>query len=169
MPPPGSVPRSFAGRSYVSGMLSRATRSITVGLGRRLSEAGLSFAEYLVLVRLWRAWPATLVQSQLAVDLGVERSSMSTLLSSLEQRGLVARSPDPDDGRRLHVYLTDRGRALEPAVLRIVDEYEGELVKGMSAEQLEVLRHDLEQIQAYALMLRSAGAAEKGSQRTMSQ
>lgn len=157
----------FAARRHVSGMMSRATRSISVGIGRRLGEIGLSFPQYLVLVRLWRAWPSALVQSELAVDLAVERSSMSTLLSSLEATGLLVRHPDPDDGRRLLVGLTDEGRALEAPVLAIVDEFEEELVRDLPPGELDVLRRGLERLQARALTLRSTApaAGRSGSRR----
>jgi DNA-binding MarR family transcriptional regulator len=143
-------------------MLSRVTRSISVGLGRRLDDAGLTFAQYLVLVRLWRAAPAPLVQAELALELAVERSSVSTLLASLEDEGLVTRSPDPADGRRLLVQLTGRGRALELPVLGIVDEYEAELVHGFSPDQLEELARGLEKLQERALRLRVVSSADMG-------
>jgi DNA-binding MarR family transcriptional regulator len=42
---------------------------------------------------------------------GVSQPSMTQLVQRLEQRGLVARSSDPSDGRVALVGLTDKGRA----------------------------------------------------------
>ncbi|NEA44788.1 MarR family transcriptional regulator [Streptomyces sp. SID10815] len=41
---------------------------------------------------------------------GVRPQSMATTLAALEQHGLILRSPDPADGRRQLVTLTEDGR-----------------------------------------------------------
>jgi DNA-binding MarR family transcriptional regulator len=43
---------------------------------------------------------------------GVSQPSMTQLMQRLEQRGLVARTSDPSDGRVALVSLTDEGRAV---------------------------------------------------------
>lgn len=154
---------SFVDRRHVSGLLSRSARSLTVALGRRLANSGVSFAQYLVLVRLWRAAPRPIAQSELAADLAVERSSMSTLLSSLEQVGLVRRASDTVNTRRLLVSLTERGRALEQPVLETVDAFEAELVAGLGEEELGTLRSLLERLQARAGELRAIEASGYGA------
>lgn len=150
---------SFSGRNYVSGMLSRTTRSLSVGLGRRLGDVGLTFAQYLILVRLWRAAPAPLVQADLVVDLAVERSSMSTQLVLLDRIGLVERTTDPSDGRRLLVRLTDKGALLETAVLEIVERYEAQLVEGVPVTERRAMWDALEHLQQRATALRGSTAA----------
>lgn len=47
----------------------------------------------------------------LAAAEGVSQPSMTQLVQRLEQRGLVARSSDPADGRAALVSLTDKGRS----------------------------------------------------------
>jgi DNA-binding MarR family transcriptional regulator len=42
----------------------------------------------------------------------VRPQAMATTLAVLEQRGLVRRTPDPTDGRRSIVTVTDDGRAM---------------------------------------------------------
>ncbi|MFF1681871.1 MarR family winged helix-turn-helix transcriptional regulator [Streptomyces sp. NPDC058256] len=48
--------------------------------------------------------------SALAAAEGVRPQSMATTLAALDEQGLIERSPDPNDGRRQLVTLTDAGR-----------------------------------------------------------
>jgi DNA-binding MarR family transcriptional regulator len=53
--------------------------------------------------------------SALADFLGLDRSTMSGLVERAEKRGLVARAPDPSDGRAVEVFLTSEGAELADA------------------------------------------------------
>ncbi|MCX5387105.1 MarR family winged helix-turn-helix transcriptional regulator [Streptomyces sp. NBC_00083] len=48
--------------------------------------------------------------SALAATEGVRPQSMAATLAALDQQGLIQRSPDPEDGRRQLVTLTEAGR-----------------------------------------------------------
>ena len=152
----------FADRSYITGTISRTTRFIGIGLGRRFRDLDLTFAQYLVLVRLWRAAPSPLAQRDLALDLAIERSSMSTLLVSLERSGLVERHVDANDGRRLLVELTDKGQLLERPVLEAVDVYEAQLLAALGPDALEPLQRALSHLHDAALALRDRSGEMRG-------
>lgn len=49
--------------------------------------------------------------SDLAKTLGYTRPRMTRILDSLEERGFVAREPDPSDRRRVLASCTDKGRS----------------------------------------------------------
>lgn len=105
MSEPGQVPESAV----------RAARDLRVLVGRlrrRFEEVRaaeeLSAAQTSALARLAAHGPSS--ASALA---GVERvrpQSMAATLAALQERDLVRRSPDPDDGRRHVVALTEAGR-----------------------------------------------------------
>jgi MarR family transcriptional regulator, lower aerobic nicotinate degradation pathway regulator len=54
--------------------------------------------------------------AELANFTGLERSTISGLVDRAAQRGLVARTADPHDGRSVRVTLTDSARELVPQV-----------------------------------------------------
>ena len=71
-------------------------------------DGELSLPETSALARLDRAGPAT--SSALAKEEQISPQSMGATLAALEARGLVARQPDPDDGRRAVLSLTGAGQ-----------------------------------------------------------
>jgi MarR family transcriptional regulator, lower aerobic nicotinate degradation pathway regulator len=60
--------------------------------------------------------------AELANFTGLERSTISGLVDRAAQRGLVARTADPHDGRSVRVTLTDSGRALVPQVTSAIGD-----------------------------------------------
>ncbi|MFC4064976.1 MarR family winged helix-turn-helix transcriptional regulator [Actinoplanes subglobosus] len=80
-------------------------------LRRRLRDAAgfgdLTPSQTSVLSRLDRAGPATL--TSLATAERVRPQSMAATLAAVERHGLVARTPDPADGRRQLISLTPAG------------------------------------------------------------
>lgn len=81
-------------------------------LMRRLRQAKrgdeVTLPESHALARLDRSGPSTV--ADMARVAQISPQSMGTTLASLEARGLVARAPDPHDGRRIVLSLTDAGR-----------------------------------------------------------
>jgi len=71
-------------------------------------DGELSLPETSALARLERSGPAT--SSALAKEEQISPQSMGATLAALEARGLVARQPDPDDGRRAVLTLTGAGQ-----------------------------------------------------------
>jgi DNA-binding MarR family transcriptional regulator len=88
------------------GAANRVTR-----LYRPMLEAlGLTYPQYLAMLVLWEASPRTVGALGEALDL--ESSTLTPLLKRLETQGLVARTRDPQDERRVVVTLTETGAAL---------------------------------------------------------
>ncbi|OIK04126.1 MarR family winged helix-turn-helix transcriptional regulator [Streptomyces monashensis] len=95
---------------------TRAARDLRVvfsRLRRRLREVAqdtdLSPSQESALTLVGKHGAAT--ASALAATEGVRPQSMATTLAALEQQGLIRRAPDPADGRRQLVTLTEAGRA----------------------------------------------------------
>ncbi len=86
------------------GLLRRRLRQIKAG------EGEVTLPESAALARLDRGGPST--SSELARLEQISPQSMGATLGGLEVRGLVARRPDPKDGRRAVLYLTPAGQAV---------------------------------------------------------
>src|SRR5262245_37843625 len=83
-------------------------------LARRLRQAPvpgeLTLPERSVLARLNRGGSAT--AAELARAEQITAQAMGVTLAGLERRGLVERRPDPDDGRRVILSLSQTGAEL---------------------------------------------------------
>jgi DNA-binding MarR family transcriptional regulator len=96
-------------------MMAATALRLSVGrIHRRVRQAHavgeLTQSELSVLARLDREGPAT--PGRLAEYERVRPQAMGTTLAALEQRGLVLRTPDPDDRRRVVMSVTPAGLAL---------------------------------------------------------
>ena len=84
-------------------------------------EAGLSAADYEVLVSLSEAPGGRLRVFELGGATQWEKSRLSHHLTRMEHRGLVRRMPCPTDNRGANVVLTDGPSAIEAAAPRHVE------------------------------------------------
>jgi DNA-binding MarR family transcriptional regulator len=95
-------------REPTSPLLAHELRETLGRLVRRLrAEPGPSVGRMAVLGRLDRDGPASI--SDLAASERIRPQSMAQTVHDLETAGLVSRRPDPADGRRAFVELTDAG------------------------------------------------------------
>jgi DNA-binding MarR family transcriptional regulator len=80
--------------------------------------------------------------SELADHLGLDKSTISGLVSRAEKRRLIERAPNPADGRAVDVFLTAAGSELAgrgaAQVARALSPMTGELTAGQ-ARQLTAL------------------------------
>ena len=91
--------------------LYAASRLVTQAYHPYLSELGITYPQYLVLLVLWEqdAQPV----NDLARRLHLETNTVTPLLQRMEKDGLVTRKRGKEDARQVIVSLTDRSRELE--------------------------------------------------------
>jgi DNA-binding MarR family transcriptional regulator len=64
------------------------------------------------------------VADDIRAEFAVPRSTLSSALGRLENRGYIRRHPNPSDGRYVVVTLTQSGRRVAPAVTELINELE---------------------------------------------
>src|SRR5688572_21696743 len=85
-----------------------------------LEPLGLTFPQYLVMLELLDDAPQTV--GALGGRLDMDTGTITPLLKRLDAAGLVTRTRDPKDERRVLVELTSKGRALEAEVRGVTDK-----------------------------------------------
>ena len=106
---------------------------------RQLEDPGdLTLPERSALARLDRGGPAT--PSVLARQEQISPQSMGATVAALESRGLVERRPDPEDGRRAVISVTEAGlRALWDRRNARTRQVGRALSAGFSGAEIELL------------------------------
>ncbi|QLL05320.1 MarR family winged helix-turn-helix transcriptional regulator [Mycobacterium vicinigordonae] len=129
----------------ISASAEAAATSLRVLFSRlrtRLREVGaetdLTPSQTSVLIRLYKNGPAS--TSELAGAERVRPQSMTATLAGLDRLGYLARSPDPEDGRRQVITLTESGRTRAAHRRRAREEW---LAKAMQDRYTEAERRTI--------------------------
>jgi len=125
-------------RGSVSFALVQVTKAQRARVAATLAEVGLHIGQEMVLMALWQQ--DGLSQSELMARRHVEAPTIAKAIARMDRAGLVRRERDGEDGRVSRVYLTERGRGLEPTVLGIWSDAEERLLQPLSDDERAQLR-----------------------------
>lgn len=88
-------------------------------------------------------------QVSLAADIGIDRTTMSNVLSRLEGRGLVRREADPKDRRIRKSHLTEAGQTLIVDMQDALERAHKRLIEPLPAdERADFVRRMIDLVQA---------------------
>jgi MarR family 2-MHQ and catechol resistance regulon transcriptional repressor len=90
--------------------LMRATNVVTNRIHRHLAQDNLTLSQFAVLEALYHLGP--LSQSQLGEKILKSNANLTTVVDTLEKKGLVVRKRSETDRRKVTVHLTDSGRTV---------------------------------------------------------
>jgi DNA-binding MarR family transcriptional regulator len=83
---------------------------------------------------------------ELARRARLAKQTMTTMIRLLEREGLVRRETDPDDGRALRVFLTERSRGFRPVAEDALRELDELMTRSLGARRTRQLAIDLKEI-----------------------
>ena len=109
-----------------SNLLARLYRPV-------LADLGLTYPQYLVMLVLWKHAPQTV--GSLGEALYLDSGTLTPLLKRMEQAGLIQRTRDPQDERRVQIDLTPEGRVLRASA----ETVPATLVAGLSITEGEIV------------------------------
>jgi DNA-binding MarR family transcriptional regulator len=137
---------------------------IDVGIGRDLTEAGLSFADYHVLANLSETRGHQMRITDLAARISWSKSRLSHQLSRMQARGLVCRSTCPTDARGALAVLTPAGlKAIQNAAPGHVESIRRHLLQPLTPEQVGALA-DIAEAVLSGCAGKEAACAEAGEE-----
>jgi DNA-binding MarR family transcriptional regulator len=140
-PSSDSAVAEFAGQLFF-----RLWRANHTRITQSLESIGLTPASFGLLNLLGARSGGT--QRELGSAMGIDPSTMVSLLDELEAAGLAKRRPHPKDRRAREVVITSKGRRLlergRQMALQVEDEVLGGLNAGERRELLRLLRRALD-------------------------
>ncbi len=126
----------------------RVSRRLNQWYDQQLADLDVSGGEWTVLSEIARADGNWLTPTQLARLAHVAPSSMTHRLDRMVDRDLVQRTPDPSNRTRILVGLTEIGWALYGSTIRESNLVESDLMRGLTARQVDDLAYLLEKLLA---------------------
>jgi DNA-binding MarR family transcriptional regulator len=138
----------FAGQLFF-----RLWRASHTRITKGLESIGLTPASFGVLNVLGARKGA--IQQEVGSAMGIDPSTMVSLMDELEAAGLAKRRPHPTDRRAREVVITPKGRRLLERGRRMALQVEDEVLRGLTAKErrelLKLLRRALESAPAQSL------------------
>ena len=131
----------------VASNIWRAAQGFKLKMEREvLREHNLSFASFSTLFIIWIWGP--LETREIAKSQAVSKATVTSLLITLEKRGLVKRKSSKVDKRLVIVNLTDAGRSLIEWLFPKFNQGESELASILTESEQDILAHLLRKIVA---------------------
>lgn len=125
--------------------IRRTHRLVQRALQVRIEAHGVTLGMWYFLRALWDE--DGLTQRELSTRVGTMEPTTMSAISLMEKSGFVERRRNEEDRRKINVYLTERGRAIErellPAGVAVVDL----ATKSFTSRELEMFLGLLHQIQ----------------------
>ncbi len=124
----------FDPESSLGFMAFTASRLMASSLRRRMAQAGIDLTgeQWGVMVFVWNR--GSMGQDELAHALCMDKTGMSRLLATMEDKGLITRIPDPADARRKLVTATERGDALKERCRAVAETSLAQTLKDVSPQ-----------------------------------
>lgn len=118
-----------------------------------LDAHGLTYPQYLALLVLWEQddLPVSVIGERLFLDSG----TLTPLLKRLESAGLVLRTRDAQDERRVRVTLTAAGRQLQQDVVQVPTCVQSQ--SRLPVAQLQALTRELQSLRSNLSVAPDAG------------
>lgn len=102
------------------------------------ANVNLTREQWSILAVLWKSDRCS--QQFIADSTSRDKPSVTRLIDNLVKEGYVIRKNDENDRRLNLIYLTDKGKEIEKDVIAAVDDTINKATKGLSNDQIVVVR-----------------------------
>jgi DNA-binding MarR family transcriptional regulator len=128
----------------LSFLLKRTSASLEHAIETELARLNVNGREFAVLTLIDAEGPAS--QQRLAARIGVDRTTMVSLIDALEQKRLVSRRRDPNDRRAYVLEVTPAGHKTLRDALTAVKLGEKQALASLTNTESATLKHALQRV-----------------------
>jgi len=122
-------------------LVKDATRALVRSLQTRLARHDVSFGHWTFLRILWET--DGLTQRELSREAGVMEPTTFAALKAMESRGYIVRRQLAGNRRKVHIFLTTRGRALKRTLVPLAEAVNRAAVRGVRSADIAATRRTL--------------------------
>jgi DNA-binding MarR family transcriptional regulator len=126
--------------------LAKAHQRLFHLLHEELRPCGITAKQWALLAFLWKE--DGLSQAELAERMESDRTTIGGMVDRLEKAGLVRREPCPGDRRAYQLFLSPKGRELEPELSGVVIKVRKKLFSRFSPEEYQELCRLLDKLRS---------------------
>jgi DNA-binding MarR family transcriptional regulator len=126
--------RKEASLGYQVNVLARLLER---ALRERIARHGVVPGQFPALLCLYEQ--DGLTQAEIGSRVQIEQPTIAKTLQRMERDGLIRRTPDPDDARRVRIHLTPRAQALESTLATAAREINARAVDGLARAEADHL------------------------------
>ena len=123
--------------------LIQASRLRRLGPGASQPEDTVTSPSHLALIEYAASNPDCGIQ-EMAEALKLSTPTVSISVRQLEKSGLIARKPNPKDGRAVHLFLTSKGEKIHQRAHSFHRQKFEQLLSGITSEERDLLVNLLE-------------------------
>lgn len=129
---------------HLGGVVSYLSRAQSTFLTQRLKPYNISAGQFPFLMTLYREDGVN--QETIARKLLFNKATIARAINKLEREGYVSRTQDEYDGRANLIFLTPRGREIEPVVRQLSEEWNSTILSGLTEIESLVLKELMKKI-----------------------
>lgn len=133
----GMYKKEFVGKS-----ISYLYRYEQIYIGKKIEPYGIGSGQFPFLMRLYRE--DGINQESLSDYLKIDKGTTTRAIQKLVDEDYVFRERKEEDKRSYRVFLTEKGKKLEPDMKKIVSDWEDILFSGFSDSQRRDIKNSLE-------------------------
>lgn len=128
-------------------VICRVARKIHYRLDEAFTVYGITVEQWSALKIIEEHEQENLCQKELAGYLEKNQNTVKTLVSHLDKKGFIRRSPDAQDKRNMLLHTTEKGQMLIQKLSALDQQVNLDLLKDLSAEERGALKKILAKIE----------------------
>lgn len=133
--------KGLCGKEFIGKAISYLYRYEQIFIGKKIEPYGIGSGQFPFLMRLYRE--DGINQESLSNYLKIDKGTTARAIQKLVDEGYIFRQRDEKDRRSYRVYLTEKGKKMEPDMKKIALEWEEILFSSFDESQRREITNSL--------------------------
>src|SRR4029453_13328585 len=134
---PVATPKSLPSKHSIIRLIHRVRIELIDAMDRDLSKFDITAAQLTVLASAANKEADS--AATLCKSISYDPGAMTRMIDRLEHKGLIRRTPNPDDRRATNLEMTTAGRALYPQLLAAKEDVQVQFLRGFGKDEVRLL------------------------------